>query len=441
MKTCALVVACALLVACGKKGPPLLPFVRQPKAAEITAARRAGSDVYLTIAVPTANIDDSMPASVAVIEVWAITAETPPAQSQFTTVGTQIMKLPVARYPDPADRSGTVVPNPRDGALQGIPVTIHETLTPEKMLAASSAKPPTGKPLPKGAEPSPPTVQPDTRGPEVLRRFYMTIPLSARGRPGPPSAIVEVPMTMTPGKVPALRVSLRGHDVRLEWEPAGGLLGWLVDRALPLEPAPVEERQVPPAGRPAPPAAPSGPTLYFIYRDLSPDPLELPPKRATDPPLASSPPTPINAQPQPGLAFTEDVPFDDRERCYQVRGVRGTGAQRVEGEPSDRVCIVSIDTEPPAAPTGLMATVLEGSIELRWEPNGEEDLLGYVVLRRTAGSDTLQLRTPAPIPGTRFTDPEVLAGEMYIYVVRAVDNRVPLPNVSDDSAETTATAR
>ena len=36
--------------ACGKKGPPLLPFMRQPKAAEITGARRVGNDVYLTIA-------------------------------------------------------------------------------------------------------------------------------------------------------------------------------------------------------------------------------------------------------------------------------------------------------------------------------------------------------------------------------------------------------
>jgi len=78
---CALVVAGALVSACGKKGPPLLPFVRQAKAAEITSARRVGNDVYLTVAVPTANIDESPPASVARIQVWAVTAATPPSQA------------------------------------------------------------------------------------------------------------------------------------------------------------------------------------------------------------------------------------------------------------------------------------------------------------------------------------------------------------------------
>src|SRR5215216_6015445 len=76
---CALTMACALSTACGKKGPPLLPFVRQPKAAEITSARRVGNDVYLTITVPTANVDDSTPASVAQIQVLAVTAGTPPS--------------------------------------------------------------------------------------------------------------------------------------------------------------------------------------------------------------------------------------------------------------------------------------------------------------------------------------------------------------------------
>src|SRR5215208_4253606 len=71
---CALTMACALSTACGKKGPPLLPFVRQPKAAEITSARRVGNDVYLTVTVPTANVDDSTPASVAHIQVLAVTA-------------------------------------------------------------------------------------------------------------------------------------------------------------------------------------------------------------------------------------------------------------------------------------------------------------------------------------------------------------------------------
>src|SRR5262245_33773693 len=294
--------------ACGKKGPPLLPYVRQPKAAEITSARRVGNDVYLTIAVPTANVDDSMPASLAAIEVWAVTATTKPAQSQFTTAGALVSRIPAARYPDPSDKSGTIVPDPKRGALQGTSVTIRDALTPEAKVAGEpppSANARAGRPASSGSAASE-APQAAASGPEVLRRFYMTIPVSISRPPGQPSAIVDVPMTMMPNKVPAIRAAMKGHDIVLEWEPAGGLLGWLLDRPMALEPAPVEARQTSPApGSPAP-ADPAGPTLYNIYRDIAPDPLELLPRRAFDTPWASAPATPINAQPQPGLSFMED---------------------------------------------------------------------------------------------------------------------------------------
>ena len=61
--------------ACGKKGPPLLPYIRVPAAAEVTAARRVGNDIYVTVSVPTANVDDSRPASIAQIQVLAVTAQ------------------------------------------------------------------------------------------------------------------------------------------------------------------------------------------------------------------------------------------------------------------------------------------------------------------------------------------------------------------------------
>ena len=85
---------------------------------------------------------------------------------------------------------------------------------------------------------------------------------------------------------------------------------------------------------------------------------------------------------------------------------------------------------------------MEGSIELAWEPNGEEDFRGYLVLRSEAGDDTLRQlpKANALITDTRYTDSDVMPGRTYTYVVRAVDNRIPVPNVSDPT-ETTATAR
>ena len=112
---------------------------------------------------------------------------------------------------------------------------------------------------------------------------------------------------------------------------------------------------------------------------------------------------PINTQPLAALTFPDDVPFDERQRCYHVRAVRGTGAQRVESEAVRTGVHVPVDNEPPTAPTGLTATAEEGSISLRWEPNGEEDFRGYLVLRREAGDDTLrQLSGTRQLPTTRL---------------------------------------
>ena len=65
-----LVLGCLLLAVtgCGKKGPPLTPFVRIPAAVAPGDVRRIGNDVYLSFTVPTENVDKSMPADVRRIE-------------------------------------------------------------------------------------------------------------------------------------------------------------------------------------------------------------------------------------------------------------------------------------------------------------------------------------------------------------------------------------
>ena len=122
----AVLIFCALLTACGKKGPPLLPYARIPVAAEITAARRVGNDVYITVTVPAANLDESKPASLQQIEVWGVTAATPPPESLFLKMATRVATIPVARDADPGYMRGTVVPDPNSGALVGASVTFKE---------------------------------------------------------------------------------------------------------------------------------------------------------------------------------------------------------------------------------------------------------------------------------------------------------------------------
>ncbi len=422
-------------VGCGKKGPPLLPFVRQPAAAEVTSALRVGDDVYVTVSVPTANVDGSAPASVKEIEVWGATAATPPSQSQFTTMGAVVMRIPVARYADPADRSGTVVPDPTTGALQGASVTIRDSLTEDEMKPRQLPDSAKAQAAVKETSASSPAVAPAL---ETLHRYYMTIAVSDRKRPGPPSKLVDVPLAHAPDGVTSVSARMDGRTIVVEWQPSGGLFGFLLDRALPVESSPLGETS---AASARPPAAPvSGSILYNVYRELSPDPLALPVREAAESRWTSNPESPINPQPLTMLRFEEEVPFDERRRCYYVRAVRGTGAQRVESQSSSRDCVIPVDTEPPAAVTSLSATVVEGEITLRWDPNGEEDLHGYIVLRSEAGDDTLQQRTRAPITRTTYTDTDVMSGRMYRYVVHAADNRLPVPNVSDPE-EITATAR
>jgi hypothetical protein len=443
------IVVATVAASCGKKGPPLLPYVRQAAAADVTGALRVGDDVYLTISVPTANIDGSTPASVQHIEIWGVTAATPPSPTQVTALGAMVATIPIARYADPGDRSGTVVPDAKTGALQGQAVTVKDSLTADEMkerqrpASATSGREATrqaalsGRSAPQTVAAGQPPITP-SGDPPVLHRYYMTIPVSDRKRPGVPSKLVDVPLTPVPDKVTFVGARMDGRRLVVEWDPSGGVFGFLLGRTLPGEQSPVDERPDPAAKAPA--TAASGPTLYNVYREPMTDPLALPVSPAASSPWASTPELPLNPQPQATLSFSEEVPFDERSRCYYVRAVRGTGAQRVESESSGRACATPVDTEPPAMVTNLLPTPEEGRIVLRWDPNGEEDLQGYIVLRSAAGDDTLQQLTTPPIAKTGFTDDTVMPGQTYTYVVHAVDSRIPVPNRSDP-AETTATAR
>jgi fibronectin type 3 domain-containing protein len=142
------------------------------------------------------------------------------------------------------------------------------------------------------------------------------------------------------------------------------------------------------------------------------------------------------------LTFSDPLPLlDARERCYTIRAVRGSGERAVEGEASERVCVMPTDDFPPAAPVGLQATSGEGAITLIWEPNAEPDLAGYLVLRGEVGDATLSPLTDVVITEARFTDRTVRPGVRYVYAVQAIDTRLPKPNVSAESARAEETAR
>ena len=99
-------VAIAAGLGCGKKGPPLAPFVLLPGAPSNVAARRAGNDVYVTMTLPVQNVDASKPADVRRVDVYAFTATTPPSSARALELATQIATVPVAAAPAEGALSG-----------------------------------------------------------------------------------------------------------------------------------------------------------------------------------------------------------------------------------------------------------------------------------------------------------------------------------------------
>jgi hypothetical protein len=422
----ALALAIVASAACGKKGPPLTPFVNVPAEVTGVAPRRLGNEVYVTLTVPAQNIDTSTPASIARIEVFGATALIPPTRARFLEIARLVATVPVAPVPEPGAPPPAAPPV---GAAQGAAVTVRDTLAAQDMMPRELPPLPGARVTP-GLASAPP--------PRVLRRFYMAIPFSVRGTPGPPSAIVELLLTPLPDPPLEVRVTMTAAAATVSWEPPGGLVGWLLDNVTqPMERPPLDNLPRP-LGAAAQTTAvlPPGPTLYTVYRVRAPDPLAL-----ADPQAAAAQwtaPAPMPVTPAiPGLTYSEPIELDERDLCYSVRAVRGT----VEGAASPPACITPIDIYPPAAPSGLTTAPAEGQVTLLWNSNSEADLGGYMVLRREAGNDTLLPLTPSPITDTRYIDRQVTAGVQYVYAVVAVDQRLPLPNTSLPSAEVPETAR
>ncbi|NOT26046.1 MAG: hypothetical protein HOP16_08075 [Acidobacteria bacterium] len=426
-------IAALALVAggCGKKGPPLPPFVRIPAAVETIDAARFGDDIYVTLTLPAENIDASLPADVVRVDVYGYTGATAPPRARWVELGTLVGTIPVTALP--ITSPGTVPPPAPVGGpaatsvFPGNVITIVDTLDGDELRQG-----PVAPVIPLGPElVSPPLAKPS--GP--LHRFYVAIPFSERGRPGPPGKQVDLALTPLPEPPDGLQVAYDPSGISLTWEPSGGLLGFLFDRPLLPEVPPFDfvEPSSSPASSDAEPAEPEGPTTYQVYRDvLRPTSVG----QAPSAPWRANPPAAINEMPLARTTARDAIEFGV-EQCYTVRAQRSG----VLSEPSSRVCVTPTDVFPPAVPTGLAAVPSDGAINLIWEPNSDRDLGGYLILRRGPGDATLRQLTSAPVTDARYRDAAVEPGAQYSYAVVAVDRRTPRPNASAPSATIDEVAR
>ena len=198
---------------------------------------------------------------------------------------------------------------------------------------------------------------------------------------------------------------------------------------------------VQPATPPPPPAAPpplrSTPIVewppasrYDLYELV----------QTQDEPAARPSPVRLNTVPLTTAAYTDRRVEFGVERCYAVSTLDVVGGLDLRSRLSTETCVTFVDTFPPAAPAGLVAVGSDGSVGLIWQPNDEDDLAGYLVLRGLSPGETLQPLTPAPVPENNYTDVSAEPGVLYVYGVRAVDSTTP-SNISPLSNLDEATAR
>ena len=408
-----------LVSACGRKGPPLPPLVRLPAApADITADRR-GAAVEVRFAVPAVNTDGTRPANIKRVEVYAITGAASGSDAELIKRATRIGSVDVKAPRDPnvtiePDEPSEDVELEGSGLDQGVRTGVEDRLALAEIASGASTAGRdnrTAPPAATSADVDNAVTAADKGVPGAatrpmtapLTRTYFGVGVTTRGRLGPLSKRVAIPLGPAPPAPAAPTVTYTETTIVVSW----------------AAPSPSAGDQV--EGLPA--------TLaYNVYE-------ELPPGSAA--PSGRSPSdTPLNGKPVAALQFVDKRIEWGAERCYGIRMVEARDRMTAESDLSPTTCKKLVDTFPPSPPTGLQAVASEGAISLIWDANNEPDLAGYLVLRgETAKTLTAITREPIAVP--HFED-SVEPGRQYVYAVEAVDKA---GNVSSPSARTEQTAR
>jgi predicted small lipoprotein YifL len=378
------------LGACGKKGPPLPPLVKLPAPPADFAAERRGDTVDLLFTVPAANTDNTRPANLSRVDIYAITSAEPLPPPQIVKRGARVATVTVKAPRDPDNTieedepAADMEPTEGEGLAQGAIARLEEQLDAAALAPAAPPKaskrgaPPThtGRAL----VPAPST---------AMTRAYVAVGVSSRDHRGPFSKVVPVPLIPPPPAPGRPTVTYDEKAIRVAWEP--------VAAQLPVQDAPADGEL------PSTPLVGDQPAIRYHVYDSDPRSL---PVRLTKTPVADA-------------HFADDRIVWGENRCYQVRTVETLHGLSVESEGETPSCVKLEDTFPPAPPANLQSSPLEGAVNLIWDANTEKDLAGYIVLRGVS-ADALKPITDMPVQVTTFLD-QVKPGVRYFYAVQAVD--------------------
>lgn len=393
MRSAAFLATAALLAAgaCGKKGPPLPPLVKLPAAPADFAAERRGDTVDLLFTVPAANTDNTRPANLSRVDVYAITSREPLPADQIVKRGERVASVAVKTPRDPDNTieedepAADMEPLEGTGLDQGAAARLAEALDRAAVVPAAPVEPARRHAEINGDRSAPVLAA----APTMVTRSYVAVGVSSRDRKGPFSKTIPVPMVPPPPEPSTPAVTYDEKAILVKWDAPAA-------RA-PIQPEP-EGDELPSTPLGSPP-----PTISYNVYDATPKSGAV---KLTKAPVA---------EPQ----YSDARIAWGAERCYIVRAVETVNGLAIESDARAPVCTTLRDTFPPAAPANLQSSPLEGAINLIWDANSEADLAGYIVLRGLT-PDAMTPITAAPIPVTTFLD-QVPAGVRYTYAVQAVD--------------------
>jgi hypothetical protein len=178
-------------VSCGKKGPPLAPLRVAPAAVTDLSARRMGDRVQLRFTLPEKNTDNSTPADVAHVDVYALSVEKPADAPQGDAFVREAQKV------------ASVTPNAEETTATAV-----ETLT-DTAFKYHVPKTPPRPPLPGTAAAAPV----ETPAPV---RVYVVVPVSSRNHRGRGVA-ASVPLTDVPDAPAAPVATYTDKAISLTW--------------------------------------------------------------------------------------------------------------------------------------------------------------------------------------------------------------------------------
>jgi hypothetical protein len=243
----------------------------------------------------------------------------------------------------------------------------------------------------------PSLIAPESEAAESVATYALEV-VNQRGRSAGLSNQVRISLAPAVPPPAAFRASLDAEGPLLQWEmgavpplPAGVSCVLRIDRR---------------AAAGAPSAAPHPPAGAF--EPVAEQPCHTGPGESRD------------------LSFEWEQTYDYKAAAVLVIATPGRPVFEVAGDDSAVVSLVAHDVFPPAVPTGVEAVFSSVGqkpfIDLTWLPDTESDLAGYIVYRRTPGTEFVAV-SPSPLKAPAWRDSEVKPGESYLYAVSAIDVR------------------